>query len=294
MVAVLHIVPVHPGNRVELDTKVPRLSDFSVPGAFIAVDGPGILVPPQAQQHSHFIAAQVVQMRVSALLLVRCNQIGFRAVCLCPPLGILDQHPSLNQDIGLALHIPAVGIAEHNLRVHQDFRADSALAGLPGIHATVPVCIGASVRIYGGVPAELTDAATHFVVLEDGGKLVVQNVRQQLRHVGGELPAAGQPLGVELQVVRGHVGNREQHHTFQEVKNRGWEAVGLDALPLFSDEEIFVGLYAVVQLNALVKRKPGFIFLGHLLRRHFIFHVQILTSRCRCTAAAHRFPGPLP
>ena len=38
---------------------------------------------------------------------------------------------------------------------------------------------------------------------------------------------------MELQVVRGHIRHREQHHTFQEVEHRGWQSVGLYALPLF-------------------------------------------------------------
>ena len=38
---------------------------------------------------------------------------------------------------------------------------------------------------------------------------------------------------MELQVVRGHIRHREQHHTFQEVEHRGRKAVALHAFPLF-------------------------------------------------------------
>ena len=231
------------------------------------MDGAAFIIPPQPQQDGHLVAAQLVQVGVSPLFVVRRNQLCVFAVGLGPLPGVLDQHPALNQDIGLTLHVPAVGIAEHDLRVQQNLCADGALAGLPGVHIRVPVCIGAAVRVHGGVPAELTDATTHFVKLKDGCKLIVQDVGQKLRHIGGHLTAARHTLCVELQVVRGHVGNGEQHHTLQKVKNRGGEAVGLHALPLLANEEILVGLHAVIQVNPLIEGQPGLVFFRHLLGR---------------------------
>ena len=124
-------------------------------------------------------------MVVAALLVIRRDGvqiIAAESVLLRQFPGFLHQHPALNENIRLALNRAVIGVAEHDLRVHQDFRSYSALGVLPGLHIRVPVCIHAPVRVHSRVPAELPDTAAHFVMLKDGDKLVIENVGQSLHH----------------------------------------------------------------------------------------------------------------
>ena len=201
MVAILYIVPIHPGDWVQLDAKVPLRLDFPVPCAFITVDGPTLLISPKSQQNRNLAAAQVIHAGIATLLGVRCDSLSFLpadAASLCPSPGLPHQHPPLDEDVRLRLHLPAVGISKQNLCVWQDFRLDCASAGLSGLHIGVPIGIKAAVSVHRGIPAELPNAGAHFVELKNTGKLLVQEVRQHFGALSGNLAAGWKGLCVEF------------------------------------------------------------------------------------------------
>ena len=98
-------------------------------------------------------------------------------------------------------------------------------------------------------------------MLKDGDKLVVQNLRKRLQNILTQLGTGRQRLCVQLQVVCGHICYGEQHNTFQEVEHGSRQAVGLNTFPLLPDEEVFVGLHALIEVNAVIEFDSGVIFL---------------------------------
>ena len=177
VVAVLHVVPVHPHDGVKGNAQIPLLADLRVAArALVAVDRAALLVAPQAEDHSDLISAKLVDLNVAALAVVFRDVVDVRrarAPFAGVVLALAYEHAPLDEDIGLCLHVAAVGVAEVHLRVLQHLHADSALGLLSGLHAAVPVGEQAAVAVHRRVAAEFADLAAHLVSLEYGGKLVV-------------------------------------------------------------------------------------------------------------------------
>ena len=176
VVAVLHIVPVHPDNRIELNTKVPLAPNRCGVRTLKAVHHSGFLVLPHFEQHRHLFAAELVKMLVSAFLFA-CRdvlQVALtHAIALCVFFRLFHRHAPLNDEIRLLLHIAPVRIPEDDLRVLQHLRSDLPSAFLSGLSVRVPIGIHTPVSIHRSVSAELADTASHFVSLKNCGKLVV-------------------------------------------------------------------------------------------------------------------------
>ena len=289
MIAVLHVVPGQPHQRIERDPQRPFLSQLRLPRAFIGVHRAGFVLP-QVQQHRHLVlTAQLVQLHVAAFLAVRHDV--QQAVLPCAVLSgivprLAHKHAPLDDDVGLALHVPGIRVAELHLRVEQHFRADRSLAFLPGLRIRVPIGVQAAVAVHRRIAAEFADQSAHFVLLKNARVLVVQDVAERLQQLRRR-PAAGRHgLGVQLQIVRRHVGHGKQHHALEKVEHRRRQAVALHALPLLSDEKILVGLHRVVQVDPLVELQALLIGPAHLLGgRLFMSQRFHLTSHSPHSAA---------
>ena len=86
---------------------------------------------------------------LDAVKIVDFTETGF-LVLLCLVPDIIDYFTTVHHDVRLALHIAAVWVAKHDLRVLQNFGTNRAFALLACFCICIPVAVNASIAIYGG------------------------------------------------------------------------------------------------------------------------------------------------
>ena len=246
VVAVRHIVPAQPGDGVQGHACVPGRPDHRVPGGF---DGPNaITLLPKAGQGGYLAVGHGVKPvghRVG---------VGEDAVLLPAPVGAgLGGHvgqpfPPCDDEIGLLLHLPPVGVAEAHPGILQQLGADGPPGGLPGLRLRVKPGVEAGVPVHGGVAHELPQLLAQLDLLADGLKLGVDHIGYpgQIPHLCH--PGGGQGGGGHLQVVGGDGGHQKEDNPLDEVEHRRGQPIGLNPLPLLADVEILIGLHRIVEV----------------------------------------------
>ena len=261
MVAILYVVPVQPGDGIAPDTQVPRLLDYAGSRRLECPDFPGFPVPPQQQNGRYLVAGLLGRILLGVVAVCGDGVPGLHAVVLrLPPCG--PHHiPAFQDDIGLALHMPVVGVSEVDAGVLDDLRSDAALCVLAGFHVRVPPGVGAAVPIHRRVSGVLPHQGGHPVSLGEGFQLFVDDPGrfQQPLCVGG----CRQGRCLDFDVVGGNGGDGKAAHPLQDVENRGGQPVRHNALPLFADKEVLVHPNRLVQVDGGVVGKRPFVELPH-------------------------------
>ena len=133
------------------------------------------------------------------------------------------QLPALDQNVGLLLNAPLRFVSEPDARVLDDFRHNAALGIAACVQLSVPICIGASVSVHGGVAHIFPDDAGNLVALKQLVKVPVDHVADSLR----VFPVRGVAHRgcLHFDVFRRDAGYREQHAALDEVKDRRRKSV---------------------------------------------------------------------
>ena len=186
------------------------------------------------------------------------------AAVFCQLLGVVHHHAAAQQNIGLRLHVAAVGIAEVDAGVFHHFGDNFAFDVLAVFNGGVKPGVETAVTVHGGVAHVLPQQAHQLIALKDGGKLFVEDVGHLVDVPEVETGGGCQGRGLHGDVVGGDGGHLEEHHALEEIEDGSGQAVGFDALPLFADEKVFVFGHGVVETQLGVELKPAFVAAGHM------------------------------
>ena len=183
VVAVLHVVPRHPRDRVELQARVLLLLDLHVFGALEAVDGAGLVVLPEIDDERAELILQGIHL-VVIVFRVRADAVDIvllHAVALGKALDLVHHETAGDDDIGLRLHAPVVRVAEDHARILDDLGDDVALRLLPGLDVRVKVGVGRAVAVDRRVAHELARQRHNLVPFKNSRKLLIHNVGDLLK-----------------------------------------------------------------------------------------------------------------
>ena len=171
MVAVLHIVPIQPVNRVQLDAHIPFVADDGASHALYRVNGAAVSVLVQIQEHRAFIVYEPVHVAV-VLVGVGLYRVVYnvlhRAVVACVFLYRVQHFTPGYDYVWLGLHPPVIRISKIHTGIFYDLCFYAVLI-------IVPERIQTAVAIYGGIAHKLPYQGRYLVPLKQRNKFVVHN-----------------------------------------------------------------------------------------------------------------------
>ena len=251
MVRALQDLPRAPRDRVQLVAGVPFLTEHELVHDFHRVYGPVLL--PELDQHGHQVGRVVsFQLVLVAVVLDRQHVVLAHAVLACFVPYVVKEHPLLQDDVRLALHVAVVPVAEEYVDVLQQLCRDHA----GHVHAALSVRV--EVEVHTGV-------AVNALVALRGARLRLQT--QPLDHLVNLVGQhVGDRLGVlvcheskepDRPVLGAHLGNTHAHHAPEEVDHRLVHVVSVHAAPLVADIEVLVAGVVLIQPDGLLVLLPS-------------------------------------
>ena len=203
-------------------------------------------------EHRHLVPGVAVIPVVKGLL-IRPQSLWVCAPTLRQGPGVLQKHPPGENDPGLLLGVPLVGISEVDPGILHHLGLNFPLNRLSVLHIRVKAEVHAPVSIHRTVPHHLPQPGGELGGLKQGRKLPVEDPGDLLQPPGGELGRGQQGSRLKGHIVRGDGGHLKQHHPLQKIEHRSGQALGLHPLPLVPDEVILIGPHRVIEPNLPLK-----------------------------------------
>lgn len=226
-IAVPDIVPVNPDQRVQAVAGVIGIPKNALLRAFHAPDGAGVPVPEIVGQHRHLVVGvavvfvlEFIGIRRNAVRVVNAALPGLFQL-LRPPLDVLHQLPAHKDDPRLTLYIPAIGIAEQHPEVVHNLRHDLSLDVLTVFNDGVKVEVHTAVAGNGGVAQKLPVLGYDPVALDNGGKLVVDDLGEAFQLSLGIPGGGGHGSHLNGHVVRCNGGHLKVDDLLEHVVGGG-------------------------------------------------------------------------
>ena len=182
MIAVLNIVPVHPGNGIVFQLRVLVRFQLHILRAFVAVDRAAVKISVKIDVHGYPVVRQSVHFVVVSFCICpdRVNIIFLDPVLFGQFLDILHLLSHGNDDIRLLLRVSLVRIAKNDSRILNDLCDDAALRFLARLHLWIKPGICCAVSVHGCISHELADLRHDLVALKKLCKLLVNDIRDLL------------------------------------------------------------------------------------------------------------------
>lgn len=168
-----------------------------------------------------YLVSRIAVIAAAKCLLIRAQNIRIRAPPLRQRLGVLQQHAPGENDPGLLLGIPLVGISKVDSGVFHHLRLNFPLDWLSILHIRVKAEIHTPISIHRAVPHKLPDPGGKSCGFKQGGKLTIEHPGDLLQPPGRELGCRQQWRSLKGHVVRCNGGHLKEYHPLQEVEHWG-------------------------------------------------------------------------